>query len=219
MRIPIIEIAKWLIALVLLWPSIACAQTVDRDHLQVGQTISFGRPHSCSGFYPPEARKANISGTAQIKFIIEADGSISHVVLSQPTGNADLNRATLACVQYWRYKPAVQNGVPIAVPWTAKVEWTSDGSEPQSRSCADFYKGPPADFSKIDGTTSLIVTTLDGAVSSAELSRSSGDGNLDMAAINCAETMHFNVKYVNKQPVDVHGTLNIDWKNLLSPAK
>src|SRR5436305_9514415 len=112
------------------------------------------RPHGCTGLYPQAARKVNASGTTTVRFVIGTDGNISQPSVDKSSGNADLDQAALACVTQWHYIAARQNGVPVAVPWVAKVIWNPDEAE-APKSCADFYAGPPVAFDQIDGTTEI----------------------------------------------------------------
>ncbi|HEX4533137.1 MAG TPA: energy transducer TonB [Rhizomicrobium sp.] len=216
------NVMKWLTALALLWPAMALAQMEgagsDAATSQTDKIFSVARPHQCAWAYPPAERKSGVSGVAEVQFTIEKGGTVSGISISQSTGNANLDDATLKCVKVWRYMPALQNGQPITVPWKAKIEWNPNATE-VPHSCAEFYSGPTPDFDKIYGTTELMLTTVNGGAGKVELVKSSGSSKLDLAALRCAATMRFNIKYVAHRPIDIRGNLNIAWKALLSPPK
>jgi hypothetical protein len=114
-------------------------------------------------------------------------------------------------VKPWHYKPALQHGKSIAVPWTATIEWDPDGSV-QPQSCADFYDGPPIDLSKIDGVTEVRAQVVRGAIARISVQSSSGNADLDFAALKC----------VSAWPVQ-HGTfvtnVKVRWADFLPREK
>ena len=63
-------------------------------------------------------------GTTALSFLIREDGSTDDVAVAQSSGNADLDKWSTRCVKYWKYKPAIQDGKPIAMRWSAQVQWT-----------------------------------------------------------------------------------------------
>ncbi|HEX2061879.1 MAG TPA: TonB family protein, partial [Thermoanaerobaculia bacterium] len=60
-------------------------------------------------------------GTARLSLLIGADGRVREVDVTQPLrgGTADLVRA----VQSWRFKPATENGEPVAAPYTVEISF------------------------------------------------------------------------------------------------
>lgn len=60
-------------------------------------------------------------GTARLSLLIGADGRVRQVDIAQPLpGNtAQLVRA----VQSWRFKPATENGEPVAAPYTVEISF------------------------------------------------------------------------------------------------
>lgn len=91
---------------------------------------AIGKPHICDeGYYPPGAVLDNREGDARVSFIITDAGTVKDAQVYSSTGYADLDRATLACVKSWRYKPAMDVGKPVAVPWRAQVSWRITGKE------------------------------------------------------------------------------------------
>jgi hypothetical protein len=39
------------------------------------------------------------------------------------SGHDRLDQAAVQCAQAWHYKPAMQNGQPVEVPWQTAVQW------------------------------------------------------------------------------------------------
>ncbi len=84
-----------------------------------------GRPHVCTQVYPLAEAQAGIGGRTAVEFRIKTDGSTDQIHVVQSSGNGNLDKAAVLCVSTWRYKPAMQNGVPIEVPWKAEVQWAA----------------------------------------------------------------------------------------------
>ena len=91
--------------------------------------VSIGRPHSCSSarYYPAIAMRLNWSGTTTISFTVETDGSVKDVQVVDSSGHDALDQAAIPCASTWQYKPAMQDGAPVAKTWTAKIKWDLSG--------------------------------------------------------------------------------------------
>jgi periplasmic protein TonB len=89
---------------------------------------SVGRPHVCGDrYYPPIAVRLNQQGTTTLAFKILADGSITDISVAESSGHDSLDQAALKCAADWHYKPAMQNGAAVEVPWKATVKWVLQG--------------------------------------------------------------------------------------------
>ncbi len=74
--------------------------------------------------YPEQARAARIEGAVVLQAVIEPDGRVSEVEVqrcNRPNFGFEDNAA--AAVRRWRYKPATQQGKPVAVYLTVFVEF------------------------------------------------------------------------------------------------
>lgn len=60
-------------------------------------------------------------GTARLSLMVGADGRVQNVSIEKPIvgGTAQLLRA----VQNWRFKPATENGQPVAAPYTVEISF------------------------------------------------------------------------------------------------
>ncbi|HEX9185696.1 MAG TPA: energy transducer TonB [Vicinamibacteria bacterium] len=74
--------------------------------------------------YPAEARARNLEGTVVVELLIDADGRVtrSRVMQSVP----GLDEAALACVQTWRFAPAVKNGQRVPTLAHAPIAFRLD---------------------------------------------------------------------------------------------
>ncbi|HTW33998.1 MAG TPA: energy transducer TonB [Rhizomicrobium sp.] len=79
---------------------------------------------SCTAFYPSASLRLRQQGETLVGFKITTDGAVTDVIVLSSSGYDMLDQAALQCAAKWRYKPAKQDGVPIAVPWRAVVQWT-----------------------------------------------------------------------------------------------
>ena len=88
---------------------------------------SIGKPHECQSKYPPLAMRLGHTGNVTIGFTIGTDGSVSNVHVTEGSGHDELDSGAVSCAQSWHYKPAMQNGSPVAVPWSTKVTYKLTG--------------------------------------------------------------------------------------------
>src|SRR3954469_21801654 len=89
---------------------------------------SIGKAHECgSRYYPPLATRLNHEGVTTIGLTIQADGTVTNVHWTESSGHDELDQAAIPCASNWHYKPAMQNGQPVSVPWTTKVVWKLTG--------------------------------------------------------------------------------------------
>ncbi len=84
---------------------------------------SVGRPHICLHDYPPDAVAEHAQGTTTIGFTITVEGHTENIHVVASSGYAALDDAAVDCSRTWRYKPALKDSQPVAVPWKAEVRW------------------------------------------------------------------------------------------------
>jgi TonB family protein len=89
----------------------------------VALPASSGKPHICDGFYPAMATRWYQQGDMLLEFIIQPDGSATGRKITKSAGSKYLDQAGLACVSQWTYRPAMQNGRPVAALNTVKIMW------------------------------------------------------------------------------------------------
>jgi peptidyl-prolyl cis-trans isomerase A (cyclophilin A) len=75
--------------------------------------------------YPPDAKKAGVSGTVVLQAIIGADGLVKDVTVV--SGPQALQQAATDAVKTWRYRPYLLNGQPVEVRTTINVIFTIAG--------------------------------------------------------------------------------------------
>lgn len=90
----------------------------------ISSPVGIGRPHQCGAKnYPETAIRLQEEGTVILSFTVTADGDVANPTVATSSGHADLDQAAIECAGSWKYKPAVQNGQPVAVPWKTQVKW------------------------------------------------------------------------------------------------
>ncbi len=154
--------------------------------------------------YPFWPERKHIGGTATVKFSISADGLPGDVVLSKESGNADLDKAALECVNSMRFRvpDATKHmasatatwstlGRPKAVHWQFVGFLGSEAMETITElrtGIKQCLKGMAShsEFSSGFGGTTVIWATYDrGKIDEVSVLRSSGNDPLDRFAVEC----------------------------------
>jgi TonB family protein len=63
--------------------------------------------------YPRNAARYSREGWAKLSFIIEKDGSVSNVLVTETSGSKDFAKSAKSALQKWQYQPAFENGEPV----------------------------------------------------------------------------------------------------------
>ena len=127
--------------LVCLLPSLALAQVT--TDLPNGAAVGTTSGHVCdpADWYPIAALKNKEMGVTNLCFRIEPDGGVRDIQVLQSSGYPDLDQASMSCVSTWRYKPAMNNGQPVEVPWVASVRWCLRDNAEAPASCLTSPNG------------------------------------------------------------------------------
>jgi len=72
--------------------------------------------------YPPDAKKAGVSGTVVLQAVIGKNGTVED--LKVVSGPQPLQQAALDAVKTWVYKPYLLNGEPVEVRTTINIIFT-----------------------------------------------------------------------------------------------
>jgi len=84
--------------------------------------------HNVRPVYPKLAIQAHIQGTVQLAALIDETGTVEHLRLI--SGHPFLVKAAMDAVKQWRYRPAMYDGVPVAVLTTISVTFSLGIGEP-----------------------------------------------------------------------------------------
>jgi protein TonB len=132
-------------------------------------------------------------------FTITAEGTVSDPYVERSSGYPELDKASLDCVKTWRYRPATEDGHPVAAHWEANVQWRNAGVDyaETPRDCRSYYRVTTLPAGNV-GYTIVEFQTVGGNVTSASVLQSSGDSRLDSYAVEC-------VKSIKMMPIDDRG--------------
>jgi len=74
--------------------------------------------------YPELARKARIQGVVILEAIIDENGNMVEArVLRSPGKAFGFDEAAIEAIKQWKFKPGLQNGVPVPVIYTLTVQF------------------------------------------------------------------------------------------------
>ena len=70
--------------------------------------------------YPPISIRLNEEGRVTVKYLVNAEGTVDDVQITQAAAAIALDNAAIPIVKRWRFKPALQAGKPVPM-WQAAV--------------------------------------------------------------------------------------------------
>jgi TonB family protein len=77
--------------------------------------------------YPPMLRSAATEGRVQLRFRIDARGTVIDPIVVTRSSDPEFNTATIEAVRVLRFQPARVDGRPVIVWVELPIEWTVDG--------------------------------------------------------------------------------------------
>ena len=82
-----------------------------------------GRVQLSNVMYPSISQDQGEEGTVKLSIIVEANGSVSDVKVTQSTGHQRLNAAAIRAARSAVYRPKSINGTPVRTRFTATYEF------------------------------------------------------------------------------------------------
>lgn len=73
--------------------------------------------------YPRLAEQAGLTGRVLVKALVGKDGSVKDAAVYKSSGTPSLDEAAVAAAHKCKFKPAIQNGRPVAMWVTYKVDF------------------------------------------------------------------------------------------------
>jgi protein TonB len=89
----------------------------------ISSPASIGKPHTCMQIYPPISQRLGEEGVTLLAFTVTAEGTVANITVAKSSDSERLDSAAIACAASWRYKPAIEAGKPVSVPWKTNVVW------------------------------------------------------------------------------------------------
>lgn len=80
--------------------------------------------------YPRLARQAGLEGLVRVKALVDRNGNVKDAMLYQSCGTTSLDEAAVGASYKCKFKPAIQNGRPVAMWVTYKVEFFIEEAAP-----------------------------------------------------------------------------------------
>lgn len=71
--------------------------------------------------YPRSLERKGVGGTVTVLISINTKGRSTSTKVQRSSGNAQLDRAAIAAVKRWRFKPALKNGLPVTSNTAVKI--------------------------------------------------------------------------------------------------
>ena len=84
-----------------------------------------GPPCNLTGHGPrPQPLAGGHLRTTVASYVVTVEGTVRDVTVLQSSGSSDLDDAVVACARSWRFKPALELGVPVEVLLKVQVPWS-----------------------------------------------------------------------------------------------
>lgn len=72
--------------------------------------------------YPDELRREGVSGLVMVKCEIDASGNVASADVEK-SSNAAFEKNAVAAVKKWKFKPAKQDGAPVAIKVSIPIKF------------------------------------------------------------------------------------------------
>jgi protein TonB len=95
----------------------------------VAPTLAASANNNCAAkYYPAMAVRLSHQGSTMVTVHIGADGSVASADVTGGSGYDELDQAAITCIQNgWHFKPAEQNGSPVASTKQYRIVWKLAG--------------------------------------------------------------------------------------------
>ncbi|MGV3557731.1 TonB family protein [Larkinella arboricola] len=80
--------------------------------------------------YPADARQNNTDGTVYVQFVIGTDGTVYNIRVQKGIGSGCDEEAVRVVGKMPAWKPGIQGGKPVAVPYVLPIEFQLEKDEP-----------------------------------------------------------------------------------------
>jgi protein TonB len=72
--------------------------------------------------YPSELRREGVSGLVMVKCTIDVQGNVTETTIEK-SSNAAFEQPAVAAVKKWKFKPAKQDGNPVAITVSIPIKF------------------------------------------------------------------------------------------------
>lgn len=77
--------------------------------------------------YPRELREAGVSGVVMVKCMIDEQGNVAETTVLK-SSNEKFDPPAVEALKKWKFKPARQDGKPVAIHVTIPIKFTVNES-------------------------------------------------------------------------------------------
>jgi TonB family protein len=203
---------KRILSVLVFLPGVVCATSAAGSSAYVVED-SQGPVVACP--LPDAALQANARGTTELALNVTDDGDVSAVGVHASSGNLELDEAAVRCASQWHANrgPRMREGDLPGV-----VVWTSSNADSASQSpVGHFALGWPHScetgrYPAAGGTTRVrFSVATDGRVRNPQVVQSSGNDNLDQAAVSCVGNWLYMPALQNGQAVQASWQASVTW--------
>jgi TonB family protein len=167
--------------------------------------------------FPAAALSRGQEGYVMVRAYIGQDGRVSHATISKSSGDATLDNAARTAVLKWKMNPSAIKPEYLTKGYALRIDFRQEAPVAASYRNRDAYFNSFADaklwtyapfpdypyherYVKAEGTAFVIITTgRDGQAVSAEIARSSGNANLDKAALSALRLWRARKEYAGSK--------------------
>lgn len=163
--------------------------------------------HTIKNGYPDMSRKLYEEGVVTLKFTVGTDGKPHDIHVQHSSGYPRLDAAAMDEVgQNWLYYPAMRKGEAIPVKLEASVNYKLNDDLPNDQHAVFRMtpeQFPPGAWSRHESGLTTLVLNLksDGSVAEGHTLESSGYSDLDVAALDMADTFTYGAATLNGKPM------------------
>jgi periplasmic protein TonB len=72
--------------------------------------------------YPDELRREGVSGLVMVRCSIDEQGNVTETVVEK-SSNVAFEKPAIAAVKRWKFKPAKQDGTPVAIKVSIPIKF------------------------------------------------------------------------------------------------
>jgi TonB family protein len=91
--------------------------------------------------YPQNERRLGRDGWVHLNFMVDPQGKPYEIMVTDSTGNEELEKAAIKAAEKWEFEPATLQGVPIDSGHTMKINFVLSGGSGADPSFIKAYKG------------------------------------------------------------------------------
>jgi TonB family protein len=177
-------------------------------------------PRTCDGFLPAGTAFPKGLVDTLVSYRLGQDGMLHDPAIFRSSGNADLDKAAIACVGAFRYALQLVTTTPGDIGLTGTVLWTSqihafipvERLDPPN-SCHRTYYPPVAVRKHEEGATKISFRiAADGTTKDVTVAATSGFSELDDAAASCVATWRYYPATRNGEPIEIEQAVTVNWR-------